>query len=105
MAGKWPDIQNNLLVHSWKNDFIIDYKVERLTFCTFCGKVLNGDFYFCPYCGTQCRDYSFEELAGPGLENLGKYLVLEGLDRLSSMESLLENLETELTIFLSLKMI
>lgn len=87
------------------NALILYYKVEGLTFCTFCGKVLSKDYYFCPYCGTQCRDDNFEEITENGFKNLEKIELQDGLSRLNSLESMLDSLDTELTRFLSFKMI
>ncbi len=78
--------------------------MEDIRFCSFCGRILNGSFNYCPFCGTQNKDIlSFETIVDSSLEKVEKVCLCDEIQRLEKLEGVLEKLEDELNIFLSVK--
>lgn len=78
--------------------------MEEIHFCSFCGKILEGTFNFCPYCGTQNKDMlPFEVIVESSLEKVEKVRLGNEMKRLEKLEGVLDELENELNIFLSVK--
>ena len=78
--------------------------MEDTVFCPFCGESINQDFHFCPHCGTTCKDVSsIDQNVDDLMCRKEKVSFKQGLKRLEKIESDLEQLESELDIFLSVR--
>ncbi|MEW5817018.1 MAG: hypothetical protein AB1798_16685 [Spirochaetota bacterium] len=78
--------------------------MEDVIFCSFCGKVLRAAFYYCPYCGSTCKDIPvFERVIDNSLKEMEKVNFSQGLLRLEQMETMLAKLEKDLNFFLSIR--
>lgn len=73
-------------------------------YCSFCGRVVQNEFQFCPFCGVQCRDLP---AAADGIDCLsaeGDAVCNESaMHRLEVMVSALSVMESELDHFLASK--
>lgn len=78
--------------------------MDEMTYCAFCGRVIRGDFRFCPFCGVQSKDFPVtateECVESSGTVDSGSCTALH---RLEEMESTLTNMENELDHFLASK--
>ena len=70
--------------------------MKETLICCFCGGNLRKEYFFCPYCGMSSRDVIYDEIEVPFVQG-------RVFDRLQQMELSLENLELEITRFLSAK--
>jgi len=78
--------------------------MNEIRFCSFCGKILEVAFHYCPYCGTPCKDLNeFETIVDASFRELRRVRVTHEIRRLEKMESLLQELEEELDTFLAVK--
>jgi len=75
--------------------------MEERLFCSFCGKPLENDYMYCPYCGSTCRDEpNFETVLSRSMAALEKTRMSHGLVRLERLSSTLTELEEDLNRFL-----
>lgn len=75
--------------------------MEERLFCSFCGKPLENDYMYCPYCGSTCRDEpNFEAMLFTTMNTLEKTRMSHGLTRLERLSSTLTELEEDLDQFL-----
>jgi phage FluMu protein Com len=78
--------------------------MNEIRFCSFCGKILEGAFHYCPYCGTQCKDVNeFEAIVDASLREMQRVRASNEMRRLEKMETMLRELEEELDTFLAVK--
>jgi len=65
--------------------------------------VIENEFRFCPFCGVQCRDLLESPAGGEGLsrESVAAGPPRNAIQRLTEIESTLEDMEHELDHFLS----
>lgn len=78
--------------------------MKEIRFCSFCGKILDSSFNYCPFCGTQNRDViAFESIVDASLEKVEKVRMSNEIKRLEKLEDVLEKLENDLNLFLSVK--
>lgn len=76
--------------------------MEEVLFCSFCGRSLEHDYRFCPYCGSACRDApSIEQVIHNSLNRMEESRMTHGLIRLERLSSTLNRLEDDLTLFLA----
>ena len=69
--------------------------MDDTVYCAFCGRVIQNEYQFCPYCGVQCKDdLPVCVLSDPPQER-------STIERLTEIESTLENMENELDHFLA----
>ena len=78
--------------------------MKEIRFCSFCGKILEASYNYCPYCGTQNRDViAFESIVDASLKKVETVRMSNEIKRLEKMGDVLEKLENDLTLFLSVK--
>jgi len=78
--------------------------MEDIQFCSFCGKIIEASYNYCPFCGTQMRDsLPFELMVDRSLQAVEKVRMVDEMRRLEKMEILLQELENDLNVFLSVK--
>jgi hypothetical protein len=76
--------------------------MDEVIFCSFCRSMLSKEYYYCPFCGTPCRDSSaLEDQLDESFERLEAVSTTTVFDRLHSLQSALTELEQELDEFLS----
>ena len=78
--------------------------MEEVVFCSFCGRTIDKDFHYCPYCGTTCKDVpSFSSLVEGSMSRVNQYSLNQGIKKLEEMEGVLTQLEADLDVFLSVR--
>ena len=79
--------------------------MEKEMVCTFCGREIQAEYRYCPFCGTQCRDSKavFQEVTNGPFQRLENVAREGAVRRLERMELRLGKIEAELDSFLSLK--
>jgi len=78
--------------------------MNEVQFCSFCGKIVEAAFNYCPYCGTQIKDIlPFEAIVENSMKEVEKVRMTDEIRRLEKLEGVLQELENELNTFLSVK--
>jgi len=79
--------------------------MEKIYFCSVCGRVLEESFLFCPYCGEQRSCSSdFCDLLEEPFRKMETQAGTYQLERLNNMAFRLNQLENELNWFLYKKL-
>mgnify|MGYP001018340311 CR=1 FL=1 len=75
--------------------------MNEIRFCVKCGKILDDEFLFCPYCGAdQGEADEFREILEEPFNEIERMVQTSAMERLKAIEERLEDLETELNGFL-----
>ena len=78
--------------------------MKNIEYCSFCGRILQNEFSYCPFCGVQCRDSRETDLHfGRSDETAQRTEGCGALHRLEELESALTDMEAELDLFLATK--
>jgi hypothetical protein len=78
--------------------------MDDIQFCSFCGKIVELSYNYCPYCGTQMKDIlHFETIVENSFREVEKVRMIDEISRLKKLEGVLKELEDDLNIFLSVK--
>ena len=79
--------------------------MEKIYFCSVCGRVLEESFLFCPYCGEQrISPLDFGDLLEEPFRKMETQSRTFQLERLNNLAVRLDKLENELNWFLYKKL-
>lgn len=79
--------------------------MDDMSYCPHCGKLLQSGYRFCPFCGTAQRGtQDWETLLDQCLAPLEQQERGLLLDRIVNLESKIDRLDREITVFLDGKL-
>jgi anaerobic ribonucleoside-triphosphate reductase len=75
--------------------------MSEIRFCVRCGKILEEEYLFCPYCGSEQNATDLlEDILEEPFEKMERIVQKNAIERLQFIEEQLKTLEIELNGFL-----